>query len=69
MATAAEPTRLLRVDEAAERLNVSVTTLRRRIHDGEIPAVRLGPTDRHPLRVDPAELERWLRPARGDEAA
>ena len=37
-----------------------VSTLRRRIHEGALPAVRIGPTDRSPIRIDPRDLEPWL---------
>jgi excisionase family DNA binding protein len=58
--TTVPPSRLLTLDEVADRLAVSVKTVRRRISTGELPAVRLGPSERHSLRVDQAELERWL---------
>jgi excisionase family DNA binding protein len=58
--TTDEHSRLLRLDEAAERLGVSTITVRRRVHSGELPAVRLGPSDRYPIRIDESELERWL---------
>jgi excisionase family DNA binding protein len=60
MSTATEQPRLLRLPEAAARLDVSVETLRRRIAAGDIAAVRLGPSDRHPLRVSESELARFI---------
>ena len=51
---------LLSVAEVAERLRVSPQTVYRRIADGVIPALRLGPGPNDTLRVDRAELERWI---------
>jgi excisionase family DNA binding protein len=48
--------RLLRVDEAAERLTISASTTRRLIARGDLPAVKVG----HSLRVPEDELEEWL---------
>jgi hypothetical protein len=42
------------------RAAVSVETIRRRIADGTLAAVRLGPTDRHPLRVREDDLLRFI---------
>lgn len=53
---------LLRVPEAAERLNVSRASVYRWIHEGRLPAVRLGHRGA-PLRVPADELDDWL--ARG----
>ena len=47
---------LLSVRETAERLNVSVATVRRYIRDGRLPAVRVGGV----VRIDPAELEVYV---------
>lgn len=51
---------LLTLRDAASRVGVSERTLRRRIRDGSLPAVRLGPTERHPLRIVESELEEWV---------
>jgi excisionase family DNA binding protein len=60
MTTAAtHETRLLTVPEVAERLRVSRPTVYRRIAEGELPALRIV-AGFGPLRVDEAELERWL---------
>jgi excisionase family DNA binding protein len=48
------------LEEAAAFAHCSVSTLRRRIREGALPATRIGPTDRSPVRVDAAELESWL---------
>ena len=53
--------RLLTLEEAGRRLRISVVTIRRRIRDGDLPAVRLGPTDRYPLRIDERQLDEWLQ--------
>ncbi len=42
MATTERTRPLLTIPEAAEQLNLSTSTVRRRIWDGELPAVRLG---------------------------
>ena len=51
--------RLLTLRETAERLHVSVDTVRRRIASGELPAVQLGGRGA-PVRVDERDLQRWL---------
>jgi excisionase family DNA binding protein len=50
---------LLTVAQVARRLNVSKPTVYRRIYEGRLPALRIG-EDVGPLRVDEAELKRWL---------
>ena len=47
------------VAEVAMRLGVSAPTIRRRIRDGQLPAVRLGPPG-SAVRVPRAGLEAWL---------
>jgi excisionase family DNA binding protein len=47
---------LLNVCKAARRVSVSEKTIRRLIRGGELPALKVGKS----LRIDPAELERWL---------
>jgi excisionase family DNA binding protein len=65
MATVERDMRLLTVREVAERLNVSINTVYRRIYAGEIPAYRLGGKGTS-LRIDPADVGAWLY---GDDAA
>ena len=60
MSTETQMRPLLTVFEVAERLNLSESTVRRRIEVGEIPALRLGAGPQSPVRVDPAALEAWL---------
>ena len=59
---------LLTVPEVADRLRVSVKTVRRRIESGELPAVRIGTGVRAPVRVDGDALEEFLRPVARSEA-
>ncbi len=47
--------------QAAERTSLSVKTLRRRISAGKLRAYRDGPKI---LRVDPADVDKLLRPLR-----
>ena len=51
---------LLTIREVAERLNVSRSTVRRRVDMGELPAVKLGSGPQAPVRVDLDELDAWL---------
>jgi excisionase family DNA binding protein len=60
MSTEAQLRPLLTAREVAERLHLSPSTVRRRIADGEIPAVRLGVGPQSPVRIDADDLERWL---------
>jgi excisionase family DNA binding protein len=60
MTPAVQSRPLLTVSEVADRLSVSIRTVRRRIEAGEIRAVRLGSGPQPPVRIDPAELESWL---------
>jgi excisionase family DNA binding protein len=50
---------LLRVPEAAARLNVSRASVYRWIEEGRLPAVRLGGRGA-PLRISEADLGEWL---------
>jgi excisionase family DNA binding protein len=52
--------RLLTVKQVADRLGLSTKQVRRRIAAGDLPAIRLGPEPRAHVRVDPAELERYV---------
>lgn len=45
--------------QAAERTDVSIKTLRRRIAAGDLPAYRYGP---RVLRVDPHDVDKLMRP-------
>jgi excisionase family DNA binding protein len=63
---------LIDVPEAAARLGIGISTLRRKIKAGEVPAFRLGGPGTA-IRLDPVELDQWLRSpedaAPGGEAA
>lgn len=51
---------LISVSEAARRLSVHRETVRRWIHDGRLPALRLGPKT---TRIEAACVRRMLREA------
>jgi excisionase family DNA binding protein len=61
--------RLLAVPEVAVRTGLGISTVRKKIALGEIPAVRLGSKPGSSLRVDENELERWLYCDPEDDAA
>jgi excisionase family DNA binding protein len=50
---------LIDIPTAAIRLGIGVSTLRRKIAAGTIPAYRLGGSGTQ-IRLDPAELQGWL---------
>jgi excisionase family DNA binding protein len=50
---------LLRIPEAAERLNVSRASVYRWIDEGRLPAIQLGGRGA-PIRVRAAELDEWI---------
>lgn len=54
---------LLRIPEAAEKLNVSRASVYRWIEEGRLPAVQLGGRGA-PLRIPEAELGQWLEERR-----
>jgi excisionase family DNA binding protein len=47
---------LLSVAQAAERLNVNEKTVRRLIHSGRLPALKVGAA----VRIDASTLDGWL---------
>jgi excisionase family DNA binding protein len=68
MAATVRELNLMTVRETAALLRQSERSVRRKIHSGELLAVRVG--EHGPLRVDERELERLLAPvAHGGEAA
>jgi excisionase family DNA binding protein len=60
MQTNAHDKQLLHVKEAAAALDVHPSTLRRRIHHGDLEAVRLCPGGRY--RISREQLERFQIP-------
>lgn len=54
--SATTPANLFTVQEAAERLSVSVRTVYRLIESGELPHTKIGTS----VRIKPAALERYL---------
>lgn len=51
------PPALIRLEETARRLGVSMTTVRRLIEAGELPAVRVGRV----YRMDPRDLDAFIQ--------
>lgn len=47
---------LLDYQDVADRMHVSVSTVKRRVRSGELPAVRIGPN----VRVRPADLAAYI---------
>ena len=64
--TAKTPKTYESLAQAAERTDVSVKTLRRRIAAGDLPAYRYGPKV---LRVDPHDIDKLMRPLRTARSA
>ncbi len=54
------PQQFLSVRQAARRLGVDDITVRRRIHDGTLPAYHVG--EKTTIRIDERDLERLVRP-------
>lgn len=52
---------LLKLEDVADRLQVSLSTVRRLIRDGKLQTVRIG----RALRVRPQDLEVYIRQAVG----
>lgn len=58
--------RLIDIPTAAVRLGISISSLRRKVAAGEVPAYRMGGPGTA-IRLDPVELDAWLRaPEPGD---
>jgi excisionase family DNA binding protein len=60
---------LLTIPEAAARLRQTPGTIRRKIREGQLPALRLGTGPRAPFRIDALELEAFLFAEPEDDAA
>jgi excisionase family DNA binding protein len=54
------PPKLLKVDQVAERLQVSPWSVYRLVARGDLPAVKLGTGPRAPIRVDADELHQFV---------
>jgi len=55
-----DPKQLLRLDQVADRLSVSMSTVRRLVKEGRLTTVRIGPKV---IRVRPEDLEAFIREA------
>jgi len=55
-----DTTSLLRITQVAELLDCSEKTIRRRVDDGQIPAVRLGDAPTSPIRIEIADIAAFL---------
>ena len=55
-----QPPALIDIPTAAARLGLSITAVRRKISEGEIPAYRMGGPNTV-IRIDPRELDAWVR--------
>lgn len=53
-------TRMLSIRDVAARLGIAYDTAWKLVHAGEIAGVKLGRAQSSPIRIDPAELERYL---------
>ena len=53
-------TRLLTIKEVAGTLRQSERTVREKVADGTLQAIRIGSGPRAPLRIDAGELNRFL---------
>ncbi len=60
-------TRLLTVREVAATLRQSERTVRVKIAAGDLEAVRIGSGPKAPIRVEAAELERFISPKGTDQ--
>jgi excisionase family DNA binding protein len=58
---------LLNVREAAQKMRVSVTTVRRLIDSGQLPAARVGSGVTSPIRIRPTDIEILLWGAASDD--
>jgi excisionase family DNA binding protein len=52
--------KLLTTLQVARRLGQTEETVRRKIRSGELPALRLGSSDRSPFRIPETEFRTWL---------
>ena len=52
---------LMSLEEVADTIGTSVVTVRRRIAEGQLAAIRLGDGPHAPIRVASSDLARFLR--------
>lgn len=52
--------RLLTTQEAADYLNLAPETVRQKVREGDIPAIKLGSSASSHLRFRRSELDRWI---------
>jgi excisionase family DNA binding protein len=55
-----QPNHLLTLDQVAEKLGVSRSTIERRVRDGSIGALKLGASRTSPVRIPERALRQWL---------
>jgi len=60
------PVRLETAEETAERLHVTAGTVRKLVHDGIIPAIKIGTGSRPRMRFDPVEVDAALATTAAD---
>ena len=60
MAHVATPRTFLTIAQVADELQLSRSTIKRKLAAGEIPFVKLGSGPKSAVRIDRAELEDWL---------
>ena len=61
MPTHATQPRLWTIPEVAQYLGVHEHTVRRKIADGQLPAIKLGDEPRNAIRVSETALTHWLK--------
>lgn len=52
--------RLLTIEEAANYLTISTSAMRRLAHEGVVPAIRFGGTQRVVFRFSRESLDEWI---------
>lgn len=52
---------LLTKKEVAKKLGISITTLNRKIRNGDIKAIKLGANKQSPIRIKTNEIERYFK--------
>ncbi len=60
---------MISMQEAATRLGLSLSTVRRRVYSGEIPAANMGSEIMPRWRIDEAELQDYIDARRNRKSA